>query len=165
MSEGEGPWESATAVRADNGELDRTLRGLLQQVPSSRLGDRPQEEEWNLAQNLAHLGEFPAFFAQELKVILSAAEEDLQVGRTHDHPDRNLAIDSASDQDLDQLKDAIDSALDQLARVLESLQDDDLTRVITNRKYGPEPLKDYLKRYILGHKRAHVDQLSRALRA
>ncbi|CAN5496157.1 hypothetical protein BH23ACT9_BH23ACT9_04640 [soil metagenome] len=88
-------WDRADQVRAHNDDLDRQLRALVDRVPADQLRHDPGDGEWTLAENLAHLGEFPHYFARELTHML-AADDDVEVGRTHEHPERNEAIAAAS---------------------------------------------------------------------
>lgn len=155
---------SADELRGRNRDLDRQLRELVATVPDERLRDAAGAGEWTLAENLAHIGEFPRYFAREITRMV-AADADVEVGRTHEHPERNEAIAAAEGKDRGQLSAAIDAALDEMANALGLVSDDDLRRVFTNRKYGQEPLTAYLQRYVLGHKAAHVDQLRRTLAA
>jgi uncharacterized damage-inducible protein DinB len=155
---------SADELRGRNRDLDRQLRELVATVPDERLRDAAGAGEWTLAENLAHIGEFPRYFAREITRMV-AADADVEVGRTHEHPERNEAIAAAESKDRGQLSAAIDAALDEMANALGLVSDDDLRRVFTNRKYGQEPLTAYLQRYVLGHKAAHVDQLRRTLAA
>lgn len=156
----------ADALRLRNGDLDRQLLDLVAQVSEGRLHTDPGDGEWSLAENLAHIAEFPRFFARELAAMLRAdVDENVEVGRTHEHPDRVEAVAAAAGKNRHQLADAVVTALDEMADTLRHVSDDDLRRVFTNRKYGEEPLIAYLERYVLGHKSAHVDQLRRTLRS
>lgn len=155
----------ADRLRQRNRDLDTQLLDLVAQVPEAQLHTDPGDGEWSLAENLAHIGEFPCFFAREIAAMLRAdVDEDLEVGRTHEHPDRVEAVAAAAGRNRDQLADAVATALDEMANTLRHVTDDDLQRTFTNRKYGAEPLIAYLERYVLGHKAAHVDQLRRTLR-
>jgi hypothetical protein len=154
---------TAEEVRARNADLDAGLVRLAGQITPANLHVAPADGEWTPAEILAHLAEFPRFFAADLARQLDA--EGVEVGRTHEHPDRNQAIASATGRDLDDLLTSLSSALGELARTLEQLEDGHLERVGHNRKYGPEPLATFLDRYVLGHKAGHVDQLQRALSA
>lgn len=153
---------TAEGVRQRNRELDERLREEIAAVPGEHLRDDPGDGEWSLAENLAHIGEFPRYFAREL-IQMIRSDVDVEVGRTHEHPERNEAIADAEGKDRDQLAAAVDTALDELVNALRHVSDDDLQRVFTNRKYGQEPLTAYLQRYVLGHKAAHVAQLHRTL--
>jgi len=155
---------SADALRQRNGDLDRQLRELVARVSADRLRDDPGDGEWTLAENLAHLGEFPRYFAREITRMV-AADAPVEVGRTHEHPERNEAVAAAGDQNRDQLAAAVETALDEMDNALRLVSTDDLRRVFTNRKYGREPLAVHLQRYVLGHKAAHVEQLRRTLAA
>lgn len=59
----------------------------------------------------------------------------------------------------------IDAFCASLAGVLGRLNDDDLDRPVRNVKYGEEPLACYLRRYVVGHKEAHLAQLRRTINA
>jgi uncharacterized damage-inducible protein DinB len=160
---GGGVPDTADGVRAFNAELDRQLRALADRIDPSRLHDDPGGGEWTLAENLAHIAEFPAWFANDL--VAQMREERPVVGRTHDHPDRLAAIAAAADRSLDDLRAELDASLDRLTAVLEELRDEHIDKLAQNRKYGPEPLRTFLDRYVLGHKAAHVDQLRRTIEA
>lgn len=151
---------TAADVRARNAELDEELRAIAAQVTVEVLGRDPGGEEWTVAQVLAHLGEFPRFFAQDLERWL---DECGQVGRTVEHPVRLAAVAEAERADLGALLAGIDAAFAELARVLERVEDRHVDAVTDNRKYGTEPMTAYLERYVLGHKAAHVEQLRRTL--
>lgn len=156
---------TADEVRARNAALDTELRALAARVPAGALGRDPGGEEWTLAQLLAHLGEFPSFFADDLGAWLDAGTNapPQEVGRTLEHPVRLAAVADAEGADPVVLRADIDSAFAALTAVLERLDDAHLTAVTQNRKYGAEPLTAYLERYVLGHKAAHVAQLRTTL--
>lgn len=156
---------TADEVRARNAALDAELRALAAQVPAHALGRDPGGEEWTLAQLLAHLGEFPSFFADDLGAWLDAGTTapPVKVGRTLEHPGRLSAVAEARRADLAVLRADIDVAFAALATVLDRLDDAHLTATTHNRKYGAEPLTTYLDRYVLGHKAAHVTQLRSTL--
>src|SRR5690606_28682279 len=59
MNEQPGPLADAASVRRLNAELDAKLLELARGVSSDELYVDPEDGEWNLSQNLAHLGEFP----------------------------------------------------------------------------------------------------------
>lgn len=155
---------TSAGLSARNNALDLQLRELARQVTDERLRADPGDGEWTLAENLAHIGEFPRFFAREITAMVSAAG-DVEVGRTHEHPERREAIAAAEGKSRNQLIEAVGTAIEEMAEAVGQVTDDDLHRAFTNRKYGKEPLTAYLERYVLGHKAAHVDQLRRTLGA
>ena len=163
MSNQTGQPLTAAAVRTLNNELDAELMRLAEQITPDRLHVAPAAGEWTPAETLAHLAEFPRFFASDLARQLEA--EGAEVGRTHEHPGRNQAIASAPGLGRDDLMTSLSSALRELATTLEQLEDGHLGRIGNNRKYGPEPLATFLDRYVLGHKAGHVAQLRQALSA
>jgi uncharacterized damage-inducible protein DinB len=155
--------ETAEAVRAHNAALDAELRALAGEVPAEALGRDPGGDEWTVAQLLAHLGEFPRFFADDLSRWLD--DPATPVGRTVEHPARLAAVEEAQSADLTALRSEMDAAFAALETVLDRLDDEHLRAQAQNRKYGPEPLTTYLDRYVLGHKASHVEQLRTTLAA
>ena len=82
---------NADAVRARNRQLDEAILSLVDSLDPARLhehepaGGGAAEETWSAAIVLGHLGEFPHFFASELRRFL--ADPAGPVGRTHAHPE------------------------------------------------------------------------------
>ncbi|MDQ1669934.1 MAG: hypothetical protein QOE40_1995 [Actinomycetota bacterium] len=153
---------SADEVRTVNAELDAALLTTAEQVSPQNLHDVPAEGEWSAAQVLAHLGEFPHFFAAELRRW--RADPSAVIGRTHDHPARLAAVGDPGDR-LDAARAAVGEAFADLADALAALEDQDVTAPTQNVKYGEEPLAAFLDRYVIGHKQGHVEQLRAAVGA
>ena len=150
----------ANEVRAENGRLDEELLAAAAAFDPDRLSAAP-EGEWSAAQVLAHLGEFPRFFANELRRWRDDASA--VIGRTHEHPVRLAAVESPAEV-LGELVAGMRSAFAELAAELETLSDEDVEAKTENVKYGPEPLSAFFDRYVIAHKAGHLDQL-RALAA
>jgi hypothetical protein len=145
----------AAEIRAENLRLDEELLAEAEAFDPDRLEKGP-DGEWSAAQVMAHLGEFPRFFAGELRRWRE--DPGAVVGRTHEHPLRLGAVASPADA-LDDLVAAMRVALRELAAVLDTLSDDDVEAKTENVKYGPEPLSAFFDRYVIGHKAGHLDQL------
>jgi hypothetical protein len=145
----------ADEVRAENRRLDEALLAEAETFDPARLTDAPGGE-WSAAQVLAHLGEFPRFFAGELRRWYD--DRAAVIGRTMEHPVRLAAVESPADA-LGELVAGMRSAFAELAGVLEGLTDDDVEAKTENVKYGPEPLTAFFDRYVIGHKAGHLDQL------
>jgi hypothetical protein len=154
---------TADEVRAENAVLDGRLLALATAVDDGDLPASPGGEEWSVVQNIAHIAEFPAFFAAELQRFLQ--DHHSPVGRTHEHDLRLAAVEGAGDRSRHELMASMRASFATLAAVLERLDDDHLGLTTQNRKYGPEPLSAFLARYVLDHKRAHVEQLKEAIAA
>lgn len=150
----------ADEVRAENARLDEALLEEAQGFNPTRLTLAP-EGEWSAAQVMAHLGEFPRFFAGELRRWRD--DPSGVIGRTIEHPVRLAAVESPADA-LGELVAGMRSAFAELAAELEQLTDADVNAKTENVKYGPEPLSAFFDRYVVGHKAGHLDQL-RALAA
>jgi DinB superfamily len=151
---------TADDVRAENRRLDEALLAEAGAFDPARLGDAA-EGEWSAAQVLAHLGEFPRFFAGELRRWKD--DPSAVIGRTLEHPVRLAAVASPAQAPAELLA-GMRSAFAELDAALEPLADDDVDAKTENVKYGPEPLSAFLDRYVIGHKAGHLDQL-RALAA
>jgi hypothetical protein len=150
----------AEKVRIENRFLDEELMAEAEMFDPARLTNAP-EGEWSAAQVLAHLGEFPRFFAGELRRWRD--DPSAVIGRTHEHPVRLAAVESPAAV-LEELVSGMRSAFAELAAELDTLGDADLDAQTENVKYGPEPLSAFFDRYVIGHKAGHLDQL-RALAA
>ena len=150
---------TAEDLRSENRRLDEALLAEAEAFDPERLGVAPGGE-WSAAQVLAHLGEFPRFFAGELRRWRD--DPSAVIGRTHEHPVRLAAVESPAEAH-DELVAGMRSAFAELAAVLETLTDDDIEAKTENVKYGPEPLAAFFDRYVIGHKAGHLEQL-RALR-
>jgi uncharacterized damage-inducible protein DinB len=148
---------TADQVRRRNRELDRRLLELFDLVPAERLADDPGGGEWSLAQNLAHIAEFPGYFPRQLRLWLDG--ERTVVGRVAEHSaDRNDAVPRACGRGLDDLRQQAEATFSALAAVPEDLTDEHLEQPMRNVKCGQESLTAFLDRYVIGHKAAHVEQ-------
>jgi len=146
---------TAEDLRSENRRLDEALLAEAEPFDPDRLGVAPGGE-WSAAQVLAHLGEFPRFFAGELRRWRD--DPSAVIGRTHEHPVRLAAVESPAEA-LGELVAGMRAAFAELAAVLDPLTDDDVEAKTENVKYGPEPLSAFFDRYVIGHKAGHLEQL------
>jgi hypothetical protein len=146
---------TAGEIRAENAALDAALLAEAEAFDPVRLSDAP-EGEWSAAQVLAHLGEFPRFFAHELRRWHD--DPSTVIGRTMEHPGRLAAVESPADA-LGELLTGMHQAFAELAAALDLLGEFDVAAKTDNVKYGPEPLSAFFDRYVVGHKAGHLDQL------
>jgi hypothetical protein len=155
------PYESAREVRDHNTELDEQLLALFDAVPADRIHEN-FGDEWTVAHNLAHIAEFPAYFARQLHQWIDG--ERVVIGRVAEHDaDRNDAVFRAPSRGFDELREQAETSFTALRDALESLEDHHLDEMTQNVKYGAEPFTAFLDRYVVGHKAAHVEQLRDAL--
>ena len=152
-----GAVNSPAAVVALNGRLDSELRALIASVSDADLPRRAGDDEWTVAQQLGHLGEFPSFFAAQLRAW--QADSSTIVGRTHEHAGRLDAVRMSGVSHVAALQEGADRALQDLADALANLADDDCRRKMRNVKYGEELVSAFLDRYVFEHKRGHIAQL------
>lgn len=152
---------TASGVLELNARLDDELRALFARISDDALGQGP-ETGWTVAEQCAHIAEFPGYFARQLREWING--ERVLLGRVAEHDaDRNDAIVRAPDQSIDELRAQAERSFAALAAALELLRDEHLTRETQNIKYGTEPLTAFLTRYAVGHKAAHVEQLGATL--
>jgi hypothetical protein len=163
MADGSGVPDTALGVQTLNSLLDTELLALAGEVSDTELFSDPQDGEWNLAQLLAHVGEFPAFFADDLARWIE--DSAVEVGRTHEHPVRNATVDGVTDEQpaADELRAVMVSAFAALTATLDQLTDHHLGLSMNNVKYGKETPAAYLGRYVTGHKLAHLQQLRQTI--
>ncbi len=88
MTHDNATWRTASELRCINGALDDTLSRLV--AAADDAGAPPPHPEWSVHQVLAHLAEFPHFFAADLRRW--QGDRTAVVGRTHDHPQRLAAV-------------------------------------------------------------------------
>jgi hypothetical protein len=146
---------NAQAVRAENARLDEALVAEAEAFDPATLTEAP-EGEWSAAQVLAHLGEFPRFFAGELRRWHD--DPAAVIGRTMEHPVRLAAVEAPAEV-LAELVAGMRAAFAELAEALDLLGDFDVEAKTENVKYGPEPLSAFFDRYVIGHKAGHLNQL------
>jgi len=146
---------NSAAIRAENARLDAALLAEAEAFDPARLTATP-EGEWSAAQVLAHLGEFPRFFAGELRRWHD--DPAAVIGRTMEHPVRLAAVEHPA-RALEELIAGMREAFADLAAALDEIGDVDVDAKTENVKYGPEPLSAFFDRYVTGHKAGHLDQL------
>jgi hypothetical protein len=152
---------AAEEIRAENRRLDEALLAEAEAFDPARLTNAPPGE-WSAAQVMGHLGEFPRFFAGELRRWRH--DPSAVIGRTLEHPVRLAAVESPASV-RDELVAGMRSAFAELAATLEALSDADVDAKTENVKYGPEPLSAFFDRYVIGHKAGHLDQLQALAKA
>ena len=157
-------YDSARQVLEWSRELDRELLDLVNEVRPEELRVDPETGKWRVDQNLAHLSEFPSYFADQLRRWVRG--EQVVLGRVAEaSAERNDPIHRAEEFDLETFRDRIRDGLGRLDGALELLRDEHIDATTENVKYGPEPLRNFLHRYCVGHKAVHVRQLRETLEA
>lgn len=157
---------SASAIAEENDALDQLILG--REYPPALVHIRPpahgeDPEPWTIAEQLAHIGEFQGFFSRQLEVWLS--DPATEIGRTHEHDERLAAVTAAAGRHPNELLDDVRASAETLASTLARLDDEHLAMSTNNVKYGAEPLTAFLQRYVIGHKRAHAEQIGNTLKA
>lgn len=157
-------YDSAEQVREWNGELDAELLSLVDDVRPDELRVDPATGKWRIDQNLAHLSEFPAYFARQLTRWIRGEQKVL--GRVAEaSAERNDPIFRAGETELETFRERIRDSFRELEEALTVLRDEHIEAPTENVKYGREPLRNFLHRYCVGHKAIHVRQLRETLEA
>ena len=157
-------YESADRIREWSRELDQELLALVDDVRPEELREDPGTGKWRIDQNLAHLSEFPEYFARQLTRWIEG--DQVVLGRTAEaSAERNDPIVRAGEPDLETFRRRIRRALESLEDALAGLRDQHIDAVTENVKYGQEPLRNFLHRYCVGHKATHVRQLRETIEA
>ncbi len=157
-----GTYRDAPRLRVAFAEqVDALLRTAALALPAG--APRLPADEWSAAHVLAHVGEFPRFFAADLRRWVT--DRRAVLGRTLAHEVRLAAVSDAKvgARDRAELIAGARDALATLAGALDLLTDADLEAPTQNVRYGEEPLRAFLDRYVVGHLAGHVDQLKRCL--
>jgi len=157
--DGPSAYSDPAAVQRDNAALDDELTALAAQVTPETLHASQGAVRWTFAEQLAHIAEFPRFFAADLAEWLANGGP---VGRALDHPARLAAVAAAPARSLDELRRDLPPAFAALADVLTRLTSHHLASRMDTRRYGSEPCANYVSRYVIGHKRKHVAQLRKS---
>ncbi len=153
--------EILNSVQTSYAGLNQLLNGPLASLDSSKLYQKPSENEWTIMQNLAHIVEFMPYWANEVELLV--AEPGRNFGRTMQHEGRLRGI---SEHELDTLaliQASLPGSYAHLEQVLSSLNDDDLVLTGHHVKFGNQTLAWFIEEFITRHLSDHVEQIKVAM--
>lgn len=143
-----------------------TAEEILSQVdsmPKECIYWKPGPEVWTVMDNLCHVIEFvPYWTAQAEQAIEHPAQE---WGRTHNDPNRLVAVTGASFRDLTGVKEQLRSCVMASASTLEKLTPEQLATQAPSRnpKWGIKPASFIVNTLLVDHLRSHLSQIRRNL--
>jgi uncharacterized damage-inducible protein DinB len=146
---------------ADLHESQQALLTFLDQVDDTTLYRRFIAEEWTLAENLVHVAEARQFFTSEVRKVL--ATPGASIGRGLDHPARLQNIAEHGHAARPFISQQLTNSYEQVVHLLEQMSQDDLQKMGTHMKYGPQTLAAFIQHFIIEHDQAHVKQVKTLL--
>ncbi len=154
-------------IRRDTQQSYEAMLGLidgpLAQLEPGKLYTSPDEGEWSIMQNLAHIVEFMPYWANQIAALV--AEPGKNFGRTHTDEGRLSAIRGHGHDTLAQTRTAMAPSFAKLDETLASLRDSDLEFTGVHSRYGEKSLDWFIQEFVTGHLRAHVEQMQEAIEA
>jgi len=143
--------------------LNQLIDGPLASVDSAKLYKVPVENEWSIMQNLAHIVEIMAYWANEIEKLVARPGQNF--GRTMQNEGRLQAIREHSSDTLEQVKAALPGSYERLQEVLSKLRDSDLQLTGIHPRYGEKPLDWFIEEFVTQHLINHVEQIRMCLAA
>ena len=150
-----------TVMLNELAESQHAFLKLLGQANEQRLYQHPDDEGWTAAMALVHIAEARQFFAGEIQKIL--ATPGVTVGRTMDDPHRLQTIADHGHASPADIRRKLTTSYEQIIKTLNGLSVADLTLNIEHVTLGPHTLAEFIQRFLVGHDRAHVQQVSHLL--
>jgi uncharacterized damage-inducible protein DinB len=153
---------SAYDIQRRNREIDQRLLEVIATVPEAHLHDEFDGRRWTLAEQLGHLGEFPAYFARQLDEWMRG--ERAVIGRNADmDPDRTDALVRATVRRQAGMVADIEWALRQLDDVLGRMTDNHLLAHAHDVTIGRQSMTWFIDTYVIRHKERHLRDLRQTL--
>jgi uncharacterized damage-inducible protein DinB len=151
--------KSSTVAKmlADLGQTQQAFLDILSRIEESALYRRPPgEENWTLAEMLAHITEARQFWSDEIAKVLAAP--GAQVGRSADHPGRLQAVKEHGHDSVEALRRRFVTSYEYVVKTLSQISEQDLQLSCENITSGPLSLAEFMQRFLVEHDRTHVAQ-------
>ena len=120
-------------------------------------------ERWEAGQVWAHVAEFPGFWLDQIRHVLSEIQagvpEPIPFGRTHTDPGRIAAIEEERRTDPAELLRRATAKLAEASALLETMPDSAWQARGLHSKRGEMRVSDIVERFLLNHLEEHADQL------
>ena len=118
------------------------------------------EERWEAGQVWAHLAEFPAFWLDQLRHVVSGRDPDpVPFGRVKTDAARLEAIERERHTDPAALLERVRASLAEVSDTVRSLSDDDWRARGVHPTLGEMNAERIVERFIVGHLEEHAAQL------
>ncbi|HEY1352447.1 MAG TPA: DinB family protein [Ktedonobacteraceae bacterium] len=149
------------SVQDSYAQLCTLLAGPLATLDSPKLYQTPDENEWSIMQNLAHLCEFLPYWAGQIEQLV--AHPGQSFGRTMQDEGRLEALRAHGRDTVLQVKEALPGSYARLDEVLGRLQESDLDLTAWHSKYSERTLAWFIDEFVVEHLRKHIVQLRACL--
>lgn len=137
----------------------RLVRLTAQHLQGLTAPDEATGEKWEAGQAWAHLAEFGAYWLDELEHVLRAEAWPAPFGRVKTDAVRLRAIEDGRHAPVLDHVEAVRSSIARLRERLQSMTDDDWTRVGLHQTLGEMDIDAQLQHFHVGHYEEHADQL------
>ena len=144
------------------------LATLAQTPPPSSLSDADPKtgERWDWGQTWAHIAEFPAYWIEQVRMVVSQpAGDPVPFGRVASDPDRIRAIEANRAIPPTELWDRLSGDLDRLRELIEDLGEDGWSRLGFHSTLGVMRISKVFDEFLVGHLESHAEQLEAMLRS
>ena len=131
-------------------------------VPSALTDPDPGgTERWEAGQVWAHLAEFPGYWLEQVRHVLSAdpASDPVVFGRTKTDTGRIAAIERDRNADPAALLERVRGTLAEVVDAARRIPDEDWRRTGQHSTIGPMSVERMVERFIVEHLEEHADQL------
>ncbi len=140
--------------------VEARLVGLAaQHLQGLTAPDEATGEKWEAGQAWAHLAEFGDYWLDELDRVLKADRWPTPFGRVKSDPVRVAAIEAGRHAPVTDHVEAVRGSIARLRDRLQSMSDDDWTRVGLHQTLGEMDIDAQLQHFHVGHYEEHADQL------
>ncbi|MFN8346965.1 MAG: fumarylacetoacetate hydrolase family protein [Spirosomataceae bacterium] len=158
LSKSKEPYLNIEAMKASLREDKMEYNALLDTITDEILHARPYTDSWTIAEAIAHITDAIDFFQHESESALNNPEE--KVGRHKTNAGRLAKIAEHSGDSATQLKEQLNTGIDNCLTFLESLTDADLAKTIQHKlpKFGAMKLGSFLDHFVISHSKAHLRQ-------
>jgi hypothetical protein len=141
--------------------LNELLDGPLARLEAEGLYRAPQEEEWTVTENLAHIVEFMPYWGGEIEKLV--ARPGANFGRTKQHEGRLRAISEHGHDTLSEIRAQLPTSYAHLDTILSHLTDQDPDITGQHSTFGERSLDWFIEEFVTRHLEDHVKQIREAL--
>ncbi|MCB0225222.1 MAG: DinB family protein [Anaerolineae bacterium] len=162
LAERIGQKRTVGGLLADLRQSQRAFLDLLDQIiRDDAIYQRPAGAEWSIAVILAHINEARRYYAAEVQKVLD--NPGTKMGRTVEHADRLQSINAGDQRSFDALREELIASHQQMVQTLSGMDNDDLQLEGDHVVAGPQPLLDFIERFMVSHDQTHVEQATALL--
>ncbi len=135
------------------------LRRAAHSVPREDLYRRPAPEEWTVAEVLAHTANLQTYYSYEARKVCQHPGVAI-IGRPAEAPFRQGPIQRHAGDSRRRLLERGEEGRQDILDLLAGLSPEDLEKNCHHRNGTPVTVEELLRRYVIGHLRAHAEQIA-----